>query len=165
MLKKSFQRVDRVLAGFEDWTLFTVVTVALVSALANVFLRKFTHISLYWSDEVVRKTIFISTFIGSSAAIRHRALIRIDALPQLFPLLQKPLTFISHLAVLAFAGILFVLGWQMTAEVFRDPYARTATLAIPEWLLYSILPLTGGMMVLRTLVIMAEDWSKARRPS
>ncbi len=163
MIKRLFQLVDRFLAQFEDWTLFTIVALAFFSALANVFLRKFTHVSLYWSDEVVRKAIFISTYLGASAAIRHRSLIRIDALPQLLPFLQKPLTFFSHLAVLVFATILFILGWQMMLEVYHDPYARTATLRLPEWLFYGILPLTGLMMFLRTLLIMAEDWSQSRR--
>ncbi len=49
--------------------------------MANVILRKTTDdYSLYWSDEVVRKVIYFSTYIGCVAAIRGRSLIRIDAL-------------------------------------------------------------------------------------
>ncbi len=158
MLKKISRVVDRTFAFIEDWSLFAAVAVALVSAMANVLLRKTTHINLYWSDEVVRKVIFFTTYVGCIAAIRSRSLIRIDALPQLIPILKKPLTLLSHLAVLVFAGLMVRLGWQMTVSVYQDEYARTATLQIPEWYFYAVLPAMGAMMFLRTLIVMVEDW-------
>jgi TRAP-type C4-dicarboxylate transport system permease small subunit len=162
MLKKTFRVVDRTFAFVEDWSLFLAVAVALVSAMANVILRKTTHINLYWSDEVVRKVIFFTTYVGCIAAIRSRNLIRIDALPQLIPILKKPLTLISHLAVLLFSGVMLRLGWQMTVSVYQDEYARTATLQIPEWYFYAVLPVMGAMMFLRTLIVMVEDWKGAK---
>jgi len=115
MLKKVFKTIDRGFLFFEAWSLFVAVSVALLTAMANVILRKATdNVSLYWSDEVVRKVIFFSTYIGCVAAIRSRSLIRIDALPQIFPVLKTPLTLFSHLAVLFFSGIMINLGWQMT---------------------------------------------------
>jgi len=158
MLKKTFRVVDRTFAFIEDWSLFLAAAVAMVSAMANVILRKTTHINLYWSDEVVRKVIFFTTYVGCIAAIRSRNLIRIDALPQLIQILKKPLTLISHLAVLVFSGVMLRLGWQMTVSVSQDEYARTATLQIPEWYFYAVLPVMGAMMILRTLIVMVEDW-------
>ena len=68
-----------------------VLYVPLLVAIANVMLRKLTSdVNLYWSDEIVRKTIFFTTYVGCIAAIRNRSLIRIDALPQLFPFMKKP---------------------------------------------------------------------------
>jgi len=158
MLKKTFRFVDRGFAFIEDWTLFIAVAVALVSAMANVVLRKLTSdINLYWSDEVVRKVIFISTYIGCVAAIRHRSLIRIDALPQMVPVLKKPLSIISHLVVLLFAGTVFWLGLQLTRMMYADAYARTATLGIAEWYFYAVLPLMGLMMIVRTLIVLVQD--------
>ncbi|HKK02196.1 MAG TPA: TRAP transporter small permease [Desulfuromonadales bacterium] len=158
MIRKTFDTIDRVCGFVEDWTLFGFVTLALCTAMVNIVLRKTTNFNLYWSDEVVRKVIFISTYIGCSAAIRHRSLIRIDALPQIFPVLKKPLTLISHLVVLLFAVIMVWLGTGMAIQVFHDPYARTTTLQIPEWYFYAVLPLMGVMMFLRTLIVMVEDW-------
>ncbi len=159
MLKKAFKTIDRSFLFIEDWSLFIAVCIALFTAMANVVLRKATdNISLYWSDEVVRKVIYFSTYIGCVAAIRSRSLIRIDALPQIFPVLKRPLTLFSHLAVLLFAVIMINLGWQMTMMMFQDEYAKTTTLRIPEWYFYAILPIMGVMMFLRTLVVMVEDW-------
>jgi len=159
MLKKTFQRIDRTFLFIEEWALFVTVCIALVTAMANVLLRKLTSdVNLYWSDEVVRKVIYFTTYFGCIAAVRSRSLIRIDALPQLMPVLKKPLTLFSHLAVLLFSAIMVWLGWQMTLLMYQDEYAKTASLQIPEWIFYAVLPLMGAMMFVRTLIVMVEDW-------
>ena len=158
MVKKILRTVDRAFQFFEEWSLFFAVCAALLTAMANVILRKTTdNYSLYWSDEVVRKVIYFSTYIGCVAAIRSRSLIRIDALPQIFTFLTKPLALVSHLAVLTFAGIMVYLGWEMTMMMYQDEYARTATLRLPEWPFYAVLPLMGLMMMFRTLISIWED--------
>ena len=158
MLIRTFRSLDRAFRQFEEWALFTAVGVALLTAMANVIMRKTTqNYSLYWSDEVVRKVIYFSTYIGCVAAIRSRSLIRIDALPQVIPVLRKPLALLSHLAVLLFAGIMIYLGWEMTTMMYRDEFARTATLRLPEWPFYAVLPLMGAMMVFRTLILIWEE--------
>ena len=158
MLKRTFKVIDRTFRQFEEWSLFIAVGTALVTAMANVILRKTTaNYSLYWSDEVVRKVIYFSTYIGCVAAIRSRALIRIDALPQLFPVTRKFLAIVSNLAVLLFSAIMIYLGWEMTMMMYQDEYARTATLRLREWPFYAILPLMGVMMFLRTLITIWED--------
>ena len=159
MLKKTFKSIDRSFLFVEEWSLFIAVCIALGTAMANVILRKATsNVSLYWSDEVVRKVIFFSTYIGCVAAVRSRSLIRIDALPQIFPVLKRPLTLFSHLVVLLFSVIMIYLGWKMTLMMFEDEYARSTTLQIPEWYFYAVLPIMGGMMFIRTLIVMVEDW-------
>lgn len=158
-MKKLIYYIHRSFAFVEDWSLFVTVMVALGVAVANVALRKLTSdVNLYWSDEVVRKTIFFTTYVGCIAAIRNRSLIRIDALPQLFSILKKPLTLLSHLGVLVFAGFMVYLGYQLTALVHQDQFAKTASLQIPEWYFYAVLPVMGGMMFVRTLIVMVEDW-------
>ena len=46
----------------------------------------------------------------------------------------------------------------MTIMMYKDEYARTVSLQIPEWIFYSVLPVMGVMMFFRTLIIMVEDW-------
>ena len=156
--KRVFKLIDRGFRSFEEWALFIAVGTALLTAMANVILRKTTqNYSLYWSDEVVRKVIYFSTYIGCVAAIRSRSLIRIDALPQIVPVLRKPLALVSHFAVLVFAGIMIFLGWEMTMMMYQDEYARTATLRLPEWPFYAVLPIMGVMMMFRTVILIWEE--------
>ncbi len=158
-MKKLIYYIHRTFAFVEDWSLFITVMVALLVAIANVALRKLTNdVNLYWSDEVVRKTIYFTTYVGSIAAIRNRSLIRIDALPQLFPFMKKPLTLFSHIGVLVFSGFMVYLGYGLTLLVYNDRFAKTASLQIPEWYFYAVLPIMGAMMFIRTLIIMVEDW-------
>ena len=164
MLKKLFQRIDKTFSFIEDWSLVLVVCIALASGLANIILPKTTNISLYWSDEVVRKTIFFCTYIGCSSAIRQRSLIRIDALPQIIPVTRKFFNVINHLSTMIFAGLLTWLGWGMLIEVFADEYATTATLQIPEWYFYAVLPIVGVMMFIRTLMLLTEDLFLCAQP-
>ncbi len=132
MWLRLFKAVDRAFVFIEEWSLCGAVVIALLTAMANVVLRKATSdYSLYWSDEVVRKVIYFTTYIGSVAAIRNRSLIRIDALPQMLPVLRKPLTLLSHLAVLLFSVIMVKLGIEMTVMMFNDQYALTSTLRTP----------------------------------
>ena len=158
-MKKFIYYVHRVFVFVEDWSLFATVMVALLVAIANVALRKMTNdVNLYWSDEVVRKTIFFTTYVGCIAAIRNRSLIRIDALPQLFPFLKKPLALFSHIGVLVFSCFMVKLGYELATMVYHDQFAKTASLQIPEWYFYAVLPIMGVMMFVRTLIIMVEDW-------
>ena len=159
MSKQVFKKIDRIFLFIEEWSLFIAVSVALLTAMANVILRKTTNdFNLYWSDEVVRKVIYFSTYIGCVAAVRGHQLIRITALPQIIPALKKPLALFSHLAVLVFAGLMVFLGSQMTLMMYKDEYAKTATLQIPEYYFYAILPIMGCMMFMRTLIAMRESW-------
>ncbi len=158
MQKTAFRTIDKILAVFEDWSLFLAVILALIVAVTNIAMRKLTPHSLYWSDEVVRKAMYISTYVGCSAAIRSRSLIRIDALAQLLPLFKMPLTMLSHLSMIVFGGIMIWLGGGLTYEIYLDEFARTTTLQIPEWYFYAVLPVLGVMSILRTLLVMVEDW-------
>ncbi len=160
MLTKIFKTLDKTMLHIEEWSLFVAVCVALLTAMANVILRKTTNdLSLYWSDEIVRKVIYFSTYIGCVAAIRSRSLICIDALPQMLPILKKPLAMFSHCAVLLFSGVMIYLGVKMTIMMYNDEYAQTATLQIPEYYFYAVLPVMGLMMLLRTLIVIREDWT------
>ena len=160
MFKKIFILIDRRLKDVEEWSLFIAVCIALLTAMANVVLRKATNdLNIYWSDEVVRKVIYFSTYIGCVAAVRNRSQICIDALPQMLPILRKPLALFAHCATLLFSVIVIYFGMQMTIMMYEDEYARTTTLQIPEYFFYVILPIMGVMMFLRTLIAMWEDWT------
>lgn len=164
MLKKVFEKTDRYFTWIEDWTLILSVCTALVVAMANVLLRKLTSdINIYWSDEVVRKTIYITTYVGCLVAVRNRSLICIDALPQMLPGLKKPLRLLAHFAILCFAVCMVYLGGKLSIMMFHDSLARTSSLRIPEWIFYSILPVMGIMMFVRTLILIVEDWKEGAK--
>ena len=163
MVRKILNFLDKILTFFEDWTLFITVMVALVALFVNVVLRYGFNYSLAWSEELVREVIIYTTFIGCSAAVKNRSMIKIDALVQLVPKLKIPLSFFSNFATIIFSFMMIYYGWLMALLQVRT-HQKTIILQIPLVYLYAILPLMGTMMFIRTIQVIYEDFAKARTP-
>lgn len=161
MFGKTLNVLDKILSFFEDWTLFITVMVALLSLFVNVVLRYGFNYSLAWSEELVREVIIYTTLIGSSAAIKNRSMIKIDALVQLVPRLKAPLGYFSNFVTLVFAGMMLYYGWLM-AVLQVTTHQKTIILRIPLVYLYALLPLMGGMMFIRTVQVMCQDYMEQK---
>ncbi len=159
MIGKILDVLDKILTFIEDWTLFLSVIVALVALFANVVLRYGFNYSLAWSEELVRDVIIITTFIGCSAAIKNRSMIKIDASVQIFPVLKKPLSWFSNLMTLVFAIMMVWFGLKMVEQQFLTNQ-KSIIMEIPLIYLYAIMPLTGIMMFIRTLQVMHQDYNE-----
>jgi TRAP-type C4-dicarboxylate transport system permease small subunit len=161
MFGKILDFLDKILTFFEDWTLFITVMAALISLFVNVVLRYVFNYTLAWSEELVREVIIYTTLIGCSAAVKNRSMIKIDASVQLIPKLKGPLTIFSNVVTLIFSLLVLVLGWQMAAlQVATNQ--KTIILQIPYVFIFSFLPLMGGMMFIRTIQIMYQDFQDYR---
>ncbi len=161
MFGKILDFLDKVLTFFEEWTLFITVMVALVALFFNVVLRYSINYSLAWSEELVREVIIYTTFIGCSAAIRNRSMIKIDALVQLVPVLKTPLTYFSNIVTLVFAGIMIYYGSLLAHNMFLRNL-KTIIMKIPYIYLCAILPLMGIMMFIRTIQVMHQDFTEGK---
>ncbi|MGW8187332.1 MAG: TRAP transporter small permease [Desulfobacterales bacterium] len=161
MFRKTFDFLDKVLTFFEEWTLFMTVMAALVALFVNVVLRYGFNHSLAWSEELVREVIIYTTFIGCSAAVKNRSMIRIDASVQLFPKLKTALTLFSNIAVMVFAALMIYYGWLMAALQVRT-HQKTIILQIPLVYLYAVLPLMGAMMMIRVVQVIYQDLGEYR---
>jgi TRAP-type C4-dicarboxylate transport system permease small subunit len=161
MFAKILAVLDKILTFFEDWTLFLTVMVALISLFVNVVLRYGFNYSLAWSEELVREVIIYTTLIGCSAAIKNRSMIKIDAVVQIAPKLKVPLSYFSNCVTIIFALMMLYYGWLM-ALLQVQTNQKTIILQIPLVYLYAILPLMGGMMLIRTIQIMYQDYTELR---
>ena len=88
-------------------------------------------------------------------------MIKIDASVQLFPKLKTPLTYFSNLVILVFSVMMMIYGWQMAAMQART-FQKTLILQIPLVYLYAILPLTGFLMLVRTLQVIYQDLTSSQ---
>ena len=156
MTGKVLNRLDKILTTFEDWTLYISVLVALIALFVNVVLRYGFNYTLAWSEELVREVIIYTTFIGCCSAVKNHSMIKIDASVQLFPRLKMPLTYFSNLATIIFSVMMMFYGWQMAAMQART-FQKTLILQIPLVYLYAVLPLTGFLMLVRTLQVVYQD--------
>ena len=161
MFGKILDFLDKILTFFEEWTLFVTVIVALVALFVNVVLRYTINYSLAWSEELVREVIIYTTFIGCSAAVKSRTMIKIDASVQLLPRFKMPLTYFSNFAIMIFAGMMIYYGWLMAMLQYRTDQ-KTIIMEIPLVILYAILPLMGVMMLIRSIQVIYQDVSEQR---
>jgi TRAP-type C4-dicarboxylate transport system permease small subunit len=150
------QVLDKALSWFEEWSLFVAVMAALATLFISVVTRYTITYTLTWPEELVREVIIYTTFIGCAPAIKNRALIRIDALPNLLPRLKKPLEFLAHLSLVGFAGFITYFGIKMALFQYKMGM-KTIILKVPQVLLYSILPLMGILMLCRLIHVLYED--------
>ena len=157
MLTKVFAVIDKVFSFIEDWVLFLTTMAALIALFINVILRYGFNYSLAWSEELVREVIIVTTFIGCSAATKVRAMVKVDALIQLVPVTKYPLMFFANLVTLLFSGMMIYYGWKLVLMQAATEQV-TILLQIPLELLYSVLPIMGIMMSIRTLMVMQQDW-------
>ena len=156
MLGKIFKKLDTIVTNIEEWTLFIIVMTALLSLFANVILRYGFNYTLAWSEELVRIVIIYSTFVGASVAVKQRAMIKIDAIVQIFPRLKPGLTLYSNILMLIFACMMVYYGYQMTHLQFLTNQ-KTIIMQIPLVVIYSIMPLMGVMVFARTVQVMIQD--------
>ena len=161
MIGKILGWLDKILTFFEEWTLFITVFVALIAMFFNVVLRYGFNYSLAWSEELVREVIIYTTFIGCSAAVKNRSMIKIDASVQLIPKLKIPLTFFSNFVTMIFSGLMIYYGTLMAMLQHRT-HQKTIIIQIPYVILYCILPLMGVMMLIRIIQVFYDDIMELR---
>jgi len=159
MFEKTLNFLDRILTFIEEWTLFLTVIIALLALFANVVLRYGFNYSLAWSEELVRIVIIYTTLIGCSTAIKDQSMIKIDALVQIAPKLKTLLSWLSNVVTLIFSCMMVYYGWQM-AELQLRTFQKTIIMQIPLVYLYSILPMMGVMMFIRTTQVIYRDVHK-----
>ncbi len=156
MLGKIFKKLDTIVTNIEEWTLFIIVMTALLSLFANVVLRYGFNYTLAWSEELVRIVIIYSTFIGASVAVKQRAMIRIDAVVQIFPKLKPGLTFFTNLLMLGFAWMMVYYGYKMTHMQLLTNQ-KTIIMQIPLVIVFAIMPVMGVMVFIRTIQVIIQD--------
>ena len=161
MFLKILGVLDKILSFIERWVLFIATFAALIALFVNVVLRYGFNYSLAWSEELVREVIILTTFIGCSAAIKARSMIKIDALPQIFPVLRTPLTFFSNFVTLIFASMMIYYGTKMAALQMAT-FQKTIIMQIPLVYLYAILPAMGIGMFIRTIQVIHQDIQELR---
>lgn len=153
---KISKKLDTLLTNIEEWALFTIVMVALTALFANVVLRYGFNYTLAWSEELGRIAMIYTTFIGTSLSIKRGTVIRIDALVQIVPKLKPGLSISSNLLMLFFAWMMIYYGYKMTL-MQSTTHQATIIMQIPLVAVYSIMPVMGITVFIRTIQVLIQD--------
>lgn len=162
MISKILKTIDLIITNIEEWVLFILMISALSSLFVNVVLRYGFNYTLAWSEELVRIVIIYSTFIGASMAIKKRSMIRIDAIVQIFPKLKSKLMLYSDFMMLIFGCLIVFFGYKIT-HLQMTTNQKTIIMQIPLVYIYSIMPFTGTMIIIRTIQTMVQDYLNKKK--
>jgi len=145
--------LGRLIALIEWWAVGLLAGLTVVVCL-GVFFRYVLNSSLVWYDEFASYLLVWLTFFGTVVAAYHRRHIGfelvVDWLP---PRAQRAVEFVAELAVLGFQFVLLYYGWILTQKM-GDETAISLPWIKVAWVT-SVLPLTGGLMLLISLTRLA----------
>ena len=114
-------------------------------------MRYFLSLPTTWQDESARYLIIWGVLLGSAVAIRDNQHIKVDVLyeavslkwKKIFNILSNVLVFIFLITMIYF-GALLVIAKFKTNEL--------SNIGVPMYIIYSILPLSGSFMAVRTVI-------------
>lgn len=143
MIRAALARLDAVVAVACRWVvvgcllgLFLLLSLGIVQRLAPVF-------TMTGYDELVELLFAWMTFVGSVALWREGSLYRVDIADRLLPPRgRQALAALTHLAMLAIAVMLTLVGWDFV----RQSGETTPFLQISKAWWYAAIPVCGMIM-------------------
>lgn len=144
-----------------EFLLFALgLSMAVIVAL-QVFSRYVLNHSIFWSEELARYLLVWLTFLGSSTAYRRRVHPGIDLLyMRLSGGMRKIARVIVHLVSMALFGIMIYHGCMFAYFVRLQ---ISPALYLPKWVIFSIIPVSGAVLMLHCLSFIAEDLRKGEK--
>ncbi len=150
-MERFFRRLINLV---EWWTILLLVLMVVVVSL-GVFFRYFLNSSLVCYDEFASYLLVWLTFYGCVAASYRGRHIGFEAVVNgLLPQTRRIIEFISESFVLVFQIVLCYYGWLLTRRM-GDETTISLVWVKMSWI-YSVLPITGGLMLLISLTRLIE---------
>lgn len=148
-------KVRNIIEALEDWISGLLIAGGLLTLLVQVIMRYLLHLPTTWHDEIARYLIIWGVLIGSSVAIRDNQHIQVDILYKVFPKSwQRWINFFANLVTMFFFIFMIYYGVLLVEEKMTS--GQKSTGEFPLWFIYLILPLSGIMMAVRTLVKLVQ---------
>ena len=157
-----WERVDEIIDRVEQSVLVILLSLMILIAFFQIVLRNLFDTGLTWGDPLVRNLVLWVGFIGAALATREGKQINIDVVSRWMPLRGKGFIeaitdlFSSFIcALLTFAALKFIKNEvQMGNVVFPG---------VPSWIAEMILPITFGLMTLRSGFRSLKNFSRTMR--
>jgi len=157
------KRLIRLSASCNTWverSLAILGMVMLVVVVLQVIFRYVLNSSLFWSEELVRYLLIWLTFLGASCAYHRRVHPSIDVLTsRLQGIWQHAMSVGVHLVSLALFSVMIYHG-SVFAYFIRAQISPA--LALPKWLIYSVVPLSGVLFFVHCLALLIAELSGER---
>ncbi len=137
--------------------LVAILAVLVTVVLSNVIGRYLLGAGITWADEMARFLFVWLTFLGAVLGLARGAHIGMDMVVQALPAL--PARLLRLLALGLMAVFLAIWGWYAVELVQRSMTFRTPALGVPRGYVYSVAPVSAGLML---LVCLHQAWRVLR---
>lgn len=135
-------------------TLLVLLVVALVSSVAwQVLSRYLLEDPSPWTEELARFLLIWISLLGASLAFRQQAHLGLELLPEkLEGVSATALRYFTLAVVALFAGAVLIVGGINLVSLTWELRQYSAVLGMPISWVYSVVPLTGVLIVFYCLV-------------
>jgi TRAP-type C4-dicarboxylate transport system permease small subunit len=141
--------VSRFITVLEWWAMLLLVLMVVLVCL-GVFFRYVLSASLAWYDEFASYLLVWLTFFGAVAASYHNRHIQFGTVVERFTAnTRRKIAIVAELFILGFNVVLFYYGWLLMQKMGDETAVSLAWIRM-GWV-YSVLPITGGIMSLISL--------------
>lgn len=127
----------------------------------QVFCRYILNYSLFWSEELARLQLVWLTFLGATVAYRRGMHPSVDVLFRRISRLNRTrVQRVVHLVVLVFSLVIIWYGFSFAFFVRNQ---ITPALALPKWLVFSIIPISGLIFFLHSITFLSTGDGRRQR--
>ena len=153
-----FKKIDKALAAFENFVITLGIFATTFVLFANVVVRVFKY-SFSWAYEFSQYAIVWIVMAGMGAATRAGVHMRVTALIDMTKSerLHRIINAVVHALTALFGVFFLVYGVRLCSSMIANHQTSTA-MGIPLWIVYSSLPIGGGLMFIREIQALFRDW-------
>lgn len=140
---------DMILIRLLRWGSMACLIMLLLIMTATVFVRFVPLTSMGWSDEIVEFAFAWMVFLGAAALWRDGLHFRVELVPHRLAGMRigRALEIVLSLMSLSFLAVFTYEGWLLSLGAWD----RSPILELPRWLWYSVIPISGSIMMGYTL--------------
>jgi TRAP-type C4-dicarboxylate transport system permease small subunit len=133
---------------FEELLSGIFMVLMFLATFANVVGRYFFNSPIQWAEEFSRYSFLWVVFLGAVVCTKHKRHVGIDTLVNILPgHFRVWVNVVADLFVLALMGVIVWYGGVLTSGATQV----TATLNIPQYTVYIVVPVSGALGFLYTL--------------
>jgi TRAP-type C4-dicarboxylate transport system permease small subunit len=133
---------------FEEILSGVFMVLMFLATFTNVVARYFFNSPILWAEEFSRYAFIWVVFLGTVVCTKHKRHIAIDSVVKALPNQVQPwVNLAADLFTLALMAIIIWYGWVLT----RSATQITATLQIPQYVIYIVVPSSGVLGALYSL--------------
>lgn len=134
--------------NFEEFVAGIFMVLMSLATFGNVVFRYVFNSPIQWAEEFSRYAFIWVVFMGAVICTKRKRHIIIDGFVRTMPAKFRPVFFVlTDLIVLALMVVMVHYGWILALSATQP----TATLRIPQYLVYAVVPLSGALIFLYTL--------------